>query len=111
MVKKGDTTKSSTKAQAQTQAGLLEGSGIFQCFRHEFETRSIAEWNTHCSDGDHFEEGNTCCISCGERIEFSGLPFVPFKPDGSKGIQLQCDECSSAIKGKGVKITKAVKAE
>lgn len=99
------------KAQAQAATGgLLEGSGVFQCFRHDFETKSIAEWNEHCDDGDHFEEGNTVCIGCGERIEFTGLPYVPFKPDGSKGIMLQCDDCSQATR-KAANITKRSKTE
>ena len=83
---------------------IIEGGGIFKCSRHEFETESIDDWNDHCSDGDHFEEGNTVCTNCGERIEFSGLPYHPFKADGSKGIALQCDDCADAIRG-NAKIT------
>lgn len=100
--------KKAEAAPPTAKAGLIEGSGVLECFRHDFKTKSINEWNDHCDDGDHFEMGSTACISCGEQIQFEGLPYVRFKPDGSKGIQLQCEDCSSAIKSSKVKMKKVV---
>ena len=76
---------------------LLEG-GALRCSRHEFETKSVSEWNEHCSDGEHFENGSTACITCGEIVEYEALPFHPFV-NGSKNIVLQCDDCSKKTKG------------
>jgi hypothetical protein len=87
------------------QSSAIEGGGVLICFRHDYETRSIQEWNKHCDDGDHFEEGNTLCNVCGERIEFTGLPYHPFDANGSKNISLRCDDCDSKRRG-SVKITK-----
>jgi hypothetical protein len=98
------------KAQAQATGGLLEGSGVFECFRHDFKTKSINEWNDHCDDGDHFEMGSTACISCGRVIEFEGHPYVRFKADGSKGLQLQCPDCTSAIKNSATLKMKVVES-
>ena len=73
---------------------MLEG-GDFECYIHNFKTGSIDEWNAHCMEsGEHTEEGSTACTGCGATIEFHNLPFQPIKGDGSKGIALQCPDCS-----------------
>ena len=78
---------------------IIEG-GAFICGRHDFETSSITEWNDHMDDGDHFEDGSTACIKCGELIEFNDLPYQPFDKTGSKNIQLRCPECEEKMTGK-----------
>lgn len=79
--------------------GMIEG-GDFECYIHDFKTRSIDEWNTHCMDSDeHTEEGTTRCTRCGATIEFHNLPYQPIKDDGSKGIALQCPDCSEKTQG------------
>ena len=89
----------------------IEG-GNFRCYLHAdkkgkfFETASIEEWNAHCSTAEgHTEMGVAICQGCGEYIEFSGLPFHPLGPDGSKNIRLTCDDCGTK-KIKGVKTVK-----
>ena len=77
---------------------LIEG-GNFICYRHDFETDTIDEWNAHCDDGDHFEAGTTLCKDCGETVVFTDLPFKKLGPDGSKGLSLHCEDCESKLKG------------
>lgn len=78
---------------------MIEG-GDFECYIHDFKTRDIDEWNTHMMDTPgHSEEGTTACTRCGAIIEFSGLPYQPIKDDGSKGIALQCPDCSEKTHG------------
>ena len=78
---------------------MIEG-GDFECYMHDFKTRSIEEWNAHMMDTPgHSEEGTTACTRCGAIIEFSGLPYHPIKDDGSKGIALQCPDCSEKTHG------------
>ena len=50
--------------------------------------------------------GSGFCQGCGAVIEFSGLPFQPLGPDGSKNIQLRCDDCEGKRKTSGVKVSK-----
>jgi hypothetical protein len=85
---------------------FIEG-GNFKCTATDFETGDRSEWNEHAKEcGKHTERGSTICMGCGEPIEFSGLPFVPYNPiDGSKTIQLRCDDCETTMKG-SVKVTK-----
>lgn len=78
---------------------IIEG-GAFICGRHNFETSSIAEWNDHMDDGNHFEEGSTVCIKCGDPIKYNDLPYHPFDKAGSKNIQLRCNECEEKMIGK-----------
>lgn len=78
---------------------MIEG-GDFECYIHDFKTRDIDEWNAHMMDTPgHSEEGTTACTRCGAIIEFSGLPYQPIKDDGSKGIALQCPDCSEKTHG------------
>jgi hypothetical protein len=105
MLRKAAKGDSKQQQQQEVQAGIIDGGGKLICPRHDFETTDVKKWNEHCSDGDHFEEGNTVCIVCGERIEFSGLPFHPFDAVGSKNVRLKCDECDAKTRGT-VKITK-----
>jgi hypothetical protein len=78
---------------------LVEG-GNFQCYIHDYETANISDWNEHCLNTEgHTEEGTTTCTRCGVQVQFSGLPFHPIKEDGSKGIQLMCEDCSSQTHG------------
>jgi Fe2+ or Zn2+ uptake regulation protein len=79
---------------------LVEG-GEFICYIHDFKTASIDEWNSHCFGNDeHTEQGSTACVICGEIIEFENLPFHKLSPSGSKNIQLKCDDCDVATRGK-----------
>lgn len=79
---------------------ILEGGGEFICSSHDFRTRSIDEWNNHCfGNPEHYEIGSTVCIQCFEPIEFTNLPFHKLAPDGSKNIQLRCEECESKTVG------------
>ena len=73
---------------------LLEGGGEFICRKHDYRTSSVEDWNNHC-DGDaaHVESGSTVCISCGEQIEFSNLPYQKIDATGSKNIRLKCNDC------------------
>jgi hypothetical protein len=90
---------------------MVEG-GEFVCYKDGYKTDNIEEWNEHCStiedDGSGnthiIDEGTTSCIVCGDLIEFQ-IPFRPKKADGSKDIQLRCNECEEAAT-KGVKVKK-----
>lgn len=73
----------------------IVGDGTLKCFLHDFETTDINEWNDHCINEGHTEEGSTCCIGCGVRIEFSNLPYHPITPNG-KNIALRCDTCTES---------------
>jgi hypothetical protein len=82
---------------------LVEG-GEFICYKDGFRTANKDEWNEHCSqpegDSTHItEQGSTVCITCGIGIEFTDLPFHPYKADGSKGIALKCEECENKTIG------------
>jgi hypothetical protein len=81
---------------------IISGSGILECGRHDFKTTDVNQWNMHCSDGDHFEEGTTACKHCKKQIHFQRIPFHPYKPDGTKGIELDCNECRTAQYGDAV---------
>ena len=85
----------------------IEG-GDFQCYVHDFKTANIEEWNEHCMDTPgHTEEGTTACTRCGAIVEFHNLPFHPLQADGSKGIALQCPDCSEKTHGSAT-ITKRI---
>lgn len=74
---------------------LVEG-GAFVCNTHNnFTTLDVDEWNKHCSDGTHFEEGTAMCTHCSKWIKFSKLPFHPYDKKGSKNISLTCPDCST----------------
>ena len=86
---------------------IIEGGATFRCGIHGFETQNIDEWNDHCHNNpDHTEEGFTQCISCGTDIQFSGLPFHKLGPDGSKNIQLRCEDCENKMMGNVRRVTK-----
>jgi hypothetical protein len=89
----------------------IEG-GAFKCPITGFETMEIPEWNKHCMEDcdKHGESGSTVCISCGAGIEYQHIPYRPLAPDGSKGIALQCENCMSAMMGKG-SVKSAAKAK
>ena len=90
---------------------MIEG-GDFECYIHDYKTNKIDEWNAHCMESDeHTEEGTTACTRCGAVIEFHNLPFQPIKDDGSKGIALQCPDCSQKSQGSATITKKEVKAE
>lgn len=83
---------------------LVEG-GDFICYKDNFRTSNIDEWNKHCSreegDSTHVtEEGTTHCTICAVAVEFKELPFHPLKADGSKGIALKCESCEQKTVGK-----------
>ena len=59
-----------------------------------FETSSVKEWNEHCTEEGHTEEGSTKCRDCGKQITFKNLPYHPFDEQGHKNISLQCPNCS-----------------
>jgi hypothetical protein len=83
---------------------LLEG-GNFKC-PTGFEAATKQEWNDHNKECDlHTMGGVTRCIECDDVIEFKGLPYQPFKVDGSLGIALKCEECQNKTIGH-VKVTK-----
>lgn len=88
---------------------LVEG-GQFICSSTGFATPSIEGWNKHCLEDCHIhtEEGSTICISCGESIQFSGIPFHKVTASGSKNIALRCDDCQSKTVGAG-KVSKMSK--
>lgn len=87
----------------------VEG-GEFQCYIHNFRTANIDDWNNHCTNEEgHYEQGHTACITCGERIEFTDLPFHPIV-NGLKNIQLRCDDCDTKMRGKA-KVTKLTNKE
>lgn len=84
---------------------LIEGPG-FHCYLHDFDTNDVAEWNFHCTTAEgHYEMGTTICITCGNQIEFTNLPFHPLLPDGSKGIALKCEDCETKTTGKVKRMT------
>lgn len=88
---------------------LIEG-GAFRCYIHNFETESIDKWNKHCTTEEgHTETGNTLCITCGQRIHFTDLPFHPLDVRGSKNIQLRCEECDQKTTGKVKRSTQKTK--
>jgi DNA-directed RNA polymerase subunit RPC12/RpoP len=49
----------------------------------------------------HTESGETVCITCGTGIAYRHVPFFPLAEDGSKGVRLQCNECSDKTRGEG----------
>jgi hypothetical protein len=80
---------------------FVEG-GAFKCAAHDFETESVKEWNDHC-DGDpmHTEQGETLCVSCGDKVYFEDLPYHRInEKTGSKDISLKCEECDNKSVGK-----------
>jgi formylmethanofuran dehydrogenase subunit E len=85
---------------------FVEG-GAFECSAEDFRTESVREWNEHCSKHDvHVENGETLCVSCGDKIYFEGLPYHPIdERSGSKNISLRCDECNGKFVEQ-LKITK-----
>jgi hypothetical protein len=92
-------------------SSFIEG-GNFKCPPTGFETAEREEWNNHClEDCDkHTMHGATTCQGCGDIIQFKGLPFQPFKADGTIGIALRCDECEEKSKG-NVQITNKLTKE
>ena len=80
---------------------FVEG-GAFKCSSHDFETESIKEWNEHCKDNpSHTEMGETLCVSCGDKVYFTDLPYHPIdERTGSKNISLKCEECDNKSVGK-----------
>ena len=95
----------------------IEG-GNFRCFLHTdkkgnpFETSKIDDWNAHCTKAEgHTEMGSGFCQGCGEVIEFTDLPFQPLGPDGSKNIQLRCDDCEEKRNLSTIKVTKKAKGD
>lgn len=95
----------------------VEG-GNFKCFIHgtkggkPFEADTIDAWNKHCTTTEgHTEMGSGFCQGCGEVIEFTDLPFQPLGPDGSKNIQLRCDDCEEKRNLSSIKVTKKNKGE
>jgi hypothetical protein len=77
----------------------IEG-GNFRCDPTGFKATTVKKWNEHAQEcGLHTESGETVCISCGRGIAYKHLPFRPLAPDGSKNIQLQCEDCMSAAMG------------
>lgn len=81
---------------------LLEG-GPLTCGTHKFEAKNVDDWNKHwvkygVEDG-HYEQGKTNCTTCGVRISYTHLPPRPYV-NGSKNIQLQCEDCRKETVGK-----------
>lgn len=78
---------------------LIEG-GSFHCYIHDVDATSMTEWNAHCDDGTHFDEGTSTCIDCNTPIKFK-VPYVPYKEDGTKGVRekyaLRCEACSAKV--------------
>lgn len=83
---------------------LIEGAA-FHCYVHDFETQSIDEWNNHCDNDQHTEQGKTECTSCGVLVEFTDLPFHKLQADGSKHVSLKCEECDAKTTGQVKRVT------
>lgn len=85
---------------------IVEGAP-FHCYMHDFETKSVEEWNTHCfGNPEHKESGETACTSCGTKIIYEDLPWHKIQANGSKNISLKCEDCETKQMGT-VKRTKA----
>ncbi len=85
---------------------VLEGTP-FHCSIHDVTANSIEEWNSHCyGNPEHTDQGETACITCGVKIIFTDLPWHKLANDGSKNIQLRCEDCEQKMVGQ-VKRSKA----
>ena len=82
----------------------LEG-GTFICYRHDFETDSVKEWDEHCYEEDHTLDIVQQCPECKEWNVNHEFPYPQRfvershanNPD-DKVIVLKCENCGDLNK-------------
>ena len=89
---------------------LFEG-GPFKCVIDGFTTTDVDEWNKHCSkkegDSTHVSEaGAAPCASCGDELDITGFPFMPYDDMGRKTIIVLCEDCTAKTRGATIRKAK-----
>ena len=74
----------------------IEG-GAFECFKHDFKTNNVQEWDEHCYENEHTLTVK-CCPDCGctqdKKISYP-KNFVEKSHQGKEVFQLKCEDCSA----------------
>lgn len=71
---------------------MIEG-GEFICYRHEFSTEDIEEWNNHCIKNGHTISGVAPCVNCGVAVQFYKIPFIKIGQNPPLQIHIKCEVC------------------
>jgi len=77
----------------------IEG-GAFICYRHDYVTSNVKEWDKHCYETGHEEIVVQHCLICGnikegviKRPERMVERLHSNKPEDENVLYLKCDKC------------------
>lgn len=82
----------------------IEG-GEFNCYRHDFHTSNVQQWDEHCNTTGHTLTVEQLCADCSEPIK-KVIPYpkryVEKAHTGNASpISLECPKCSQKVGGEG----------
>lgn len=76
----------------------IEG-GTFICYRHDFESDDVKEWDQHCFEEGHTIDATQQCKQCGEWNEIKEYPYperfveLSHANTGKDVLVLKCSKC------------------
>lgn len=82
----------------------IEG-GEFNCYRHDFHTINVQQWDEHCNTSGHKLTVSQICEDCGKTIE-EVIPYPARYVEKAHGggvspIKVECPTCSQKVGGAG----------